>query len=196
MSKFFQLYITYSKFIFKFWVTQITMSAFGLFVSLATIATNPEENNTYGLVVASAVFAIGFLSFLLYDMMFMHGLNHSVGVVKRGFVPNKLEGLKIALLAYAPTILIITLAIVFFLLDISAGYAVIKVVLVIIIHGTYNGFWWLLSNHVYDPLIAILTLVPGITACTLGYYLGLRDMPIRKLLGIPIKPPKAPKNKK
>ena len=188
MRAFFSQYITYSKYIFKFWVTQIAMSAFGLLVSLATIST--EAN---WMVIISSLFAIGFLCFLLYDMMFMYGLKHSVN--KQDFVPNKLEGLKIAFLSYLPTAFLVFLAVLFYIFGLHSVYSIIKIVLIVIINGTYNGFWWLLSGVVYDPLIAIFTLLPGTVACTLGYYLGLRDLPIRKLLGIPVNPPKHGKNK-
>lgn len=197
MKNFFSLYVTYSKYIFKFWVTQISMSAFGLLVSMASIATISNPTDSKWMVICSAVFAIGFLSFLLYDMMFMRGLNDSPLLKKydNNEKPNIWLGLKIALLSYAPTILITLIAIIFYIIDIKPVYIVSKSILLFVIHGTYNGFFWLLSDTIPEVMILILSLFPAIISCTLGYYLGLKDLPIRKILGIPIKPPKPPKNK-
>jgi len=177
-------YITYSKYIYKFVVTQITMSVFGLIVSLATSMTyNPT------VMKIGIMFSVGFFVFLLYDTMYIHGLDDSVKRTKEGQKTNKLEGLKIALLSYAPTILIVLLFEFFFIFGLGDANAIITIILMII-HGTYSGFWFLISNEIYKPLIPVLTLLPGIIACTLGYYLGLKELPIRKILGIPIKPPK------
>jgi len=190
LKKFFGLYITHSKYIFKFWVTQVTMSAFGLFIGFPSIAT--EKN---WLIVISSIFAIAFLVFLLYDMMFMYGLSESVRVYKDGRTPDKLKGLKIAMLSYAPTILIITLYIISILFNLQIVFIITQSIMHFVIHGTYFLFFYILADSIPLTLIAIITLIPGIAACTLGYYLGEKDLPIRKLLGIPVKPPKPPKNK-
>jgi len=184
LKSFFGLYITYSKYIFKFWVTQITMSAFGLFVSMAAIASQ-----SIPFIIGSAIFAIAFFCFLLYDMMFFYGLKKSVRYDERIYFLRKNDGLKIALISYAPTVLIALLTVLFYIFQAAVPYAIAKGI-IIIIHGTYNSTWYLLADIMAEPLIAILILIPGIMSCTLGYYLGLKDMPIRKLLGIPVKPPK------
>lgn len=183
-------YITYSKYIFKFIVTQVTMSVFGLLISVASFVT---YNMT--VIIIGMLFAIGFFMFLLYDTFFMKGLDDSVKRTSEGQKKDKLEGMKIALLSYAPIIIIVVLYVLFFFIGLGDVNAIITIILSLI-HGTYVGLWYILKDiHVYDPLIPILTLIPGIAACTLGYYLGLRELPIRKILGIPIKPPKTPKNK-
>ena len=189
MKKFFEQYITYSKYIFKFWVNQITMSIFGLIVSLAAAATN---NNW--LVIGAVLFSVGFFSFLLYDMMFFKGLEDSVRN-RDSFQPNKWEGLKIGLLSYAPTLLIGLLAIILFVCGTANAYNIIKFIIFFVISGSYNGVLWLLTDYLSDPIIIALSFIPALVATTLGYYLGLKDRPIRKILGIPVKPPKPPKQK-
>jgi hypothetical protein len=189
MKKFFEQYITYSKYIFKFWVNQISMSVFGIIVSLAATI-----NGNSLVVIGSILFSVGFLCFLLYDMMFMKGLEDSVRN-RDAFQPNKWEGLKIGLLSYAPTLLIGLIAIILFACNAATVYTIFKLILIFGVSGTYNGFFWLMTPYISEPIIIILTFVPALAATTLGYYLGLKDKPIRKILGIPVKPPKPPKQK-
>jgi len=193
MKKFFNLYVKYSKYIFKFWVNQVTMSVFGVILSLAAIATG----NT-GLVIGSIVFSIGFFVFLQYDIMFTKGFEDSVRN-HDAFQPNKWEGLIIGLLAYAPTLLFAVIAMVAYFCNAAVFFSIIKFVYIFLLHGSYNGFFWLLAEHLTDPVLFILSFAPILTATTLGYYLGLKDMPIRKILGIPVnqrKPDDQKKNKK
>ena len=42
----------------------------------------------------------------------------------------------------------------------------------------YNGIIQLYSP--YNPLIFLVVVIPALAACTLGYYLGIKD---RRLLG-------------
>lgn len=190
MKKFFQLYITYSKYIFKFLTTQVSMGVMGIIVGLSAIVMK----STAFTVIAS-VFTIGFLLFLIYDFMFMHGLNDSVRYESGNAERDKWEGLKVALLSYAPTILVVLLTIIFVLCKIEIGYTITNTILLFLL-GSYFGLFDLLSENMNPQVLQVLCLLPAIIACTLGYYLGLKDKPIRKLLGIPIKPPKPPKNKK
>lgn len=188
MKKFFNLYVTYSKYVFKFWVNQVSMSIFGVIVSLAAVATG----NT-AVVIGSMVFSIGFFVFLQYDMMFMKGLEDSVRN-RESFQPNQLEGLKIGLLSYAPTFLFALILIIVYFCGFEA-YAIFKFIFIFFFHGSYNGTFWLLGNMIPDPIVIVLTFIPGLAATTLGYFLGLRDKPFRSFFGIPVKPTKPNKQK-
>jgi hypothetical protein len=164
------------------------MSVFGVFIGIAAAVTN----NTL-VLIGSMVFSIGFLVFLQYDIMFMKGLQDSVRN-RDGFRPNKLEGLKLGLLSYAPTLLFALISIIVYFCAFDA-FAIFKFVFTFLLHGSYNGTFYLLSDFISDPVLIGLTFVPVLAATTLGYILGLKDKPLRTFFGIPVKPPK-PENQK
>lgn len=190
MKKFFNLYITYSKYVFKFWVNQVTMSVFGVILSAAALETESDI-----LQIGAMLFSIGFLVFLQYDMMFIKGFEDSVRN-RESFKPNKWEGLKIGLLSYAPTMLFALLIIIMYLCGAAGAYSILKLIYTFLLHGSYNVFLWYFADVLPDPVLILLTFVPVLVATTLGYYLGLKDMPIRKIFGIPVSPTKPADQKK
>lgn len=191
MKKFFQLYITHSRYIFKFWTTQVSMGVFGLIIFLAAMVSG----NTV-MKVGGAIFSIGFFLFLLYDIFFQYGLKNSVKFAA-GEKVDRWEGLKISLLSYAPTLLVFILSVVFVILKVEIGYAITNGILFFLL-GSYNCVWDLISSGFshYQLVFQGLCFLPAIIACTLGYQLGIREKPLRKIVGIPIPAPKMPKNKK
>jgi len=190
LKDFFKLYITHSNYIFKFWTTQVSMSVFGIIVSFATFASGSVT-----LRIIGAVFSIAFFIFLMYDMMFNYGFLNSVKYAKDKDTVNPWEGLKIAALSYAPTMLFTLIYIILDLIDLDNAAGIIKIIL-FFLFGSYDGILLFINNNEYlNMIIPILLLIPGLAACTLGFQLGIRDKPIRKMLGINISPPKAPKNK-
>lgn len=185
IKRFFGQYITYSKYIFKFWVTQISLSAFGLITVFATVALGGNAA-----VLGATILSISFFSFLLYDFMYFYGLQVSINPDNRVTFFKNNKGFTVLLLSYLPTFVIISFVITFYFIDSGgSGYVISKAILTLT-NGMYNGVWYLLSEYISEPVISVLILLPATLACSLGYYLGSRDLPIRKILGIPIKPPK------
>lgn len=181
LKKLFKPYVDYSAYIFKFWVNQITMSALGLLVCAAVYLTE-------GALIAQiclALFPVGFMCFLVYDYMFQFGHKHSVSIEAGHMEFDKLFGLKIYALAYAPSMLLIVLTAIFSLLNVPNAPAITTILYYLL--NAYNfGFFWILSALPTWVNMLIFAL-PPMVACMLGYYLGCKDKPISAMLGIKIK---------
>lgn len=181
IKKLFKPYVEYSSYIFKFWVNQITMSALGLLVSCAISLTD----GILPVQIIMALFPVGFMCFLIYDYMFQFGHKHSVSIEAVHMRLNKIFGLKIFGLSYAPTLLLIVLTAIFSILGVPDVPAITSVVYYIL--NAYNlGFFWLLSG-IPAYITMIIMMLPTMIACTLGYFLGATDRPISSMLGINIK---------
>lgn len=181
LKKLFQPYVDYSAYIFKFWVNQITMSAMGLLVCAAVFLTE-------GVLIAQiclALFPVGFMFFLIYDYMFQFGHKHSVSIEAGHMEFDKLFGLKIYALAYSPTLLLILLTVIFSIFGVPNAPAITSTIYYLL--NAFNlGFFWILDSvPVYVNMI--IFALPPMIACTLGYYLGCKDKPISKMLGIKVK---------
>lgn len=184
LKRLFQPYVDYSAYIFKFWVNQITMSAMGLLVCVAVSLTE-------GVLIAQiclALFPVGFMFFLIYDYMFQFGHKHSVSIEAGHMEFDKLFGLKIYALAYAPTLLLILLTAIFSIFGVPNAPAITSTIYYLL--NAYNlGFFWVFGSiPVYVNMI--IFALPPMIACTLGYYLGCKDKPISRMLGIKVKNPK------
>ncbi len=181
IKKLFKPYVEYSAYIFKFWVNQITMSALGLLVSCAISLTE----GILALQIIMALFPVGFMCFLVYDYMFQFGHKHSVSIEAGHMSFDKLFGLKIFALAYAPTLLLIILTAIFSIFGVANAPAITSVIYYLL--NAYNlGFFWLLDG-IPAYVTMLIMMLPTMIACTLGYYLGAIDKPILRMLGINIK---------
>jgi len=175
-------YNTYSAHIFKFWVNQITMSALGLLVAFAV-------NLTDGIILLQIVlasFPIGFMCFLVYDYMFQFGQKDSVSIQAGRIDFDKLFGLKIYAYAYAPTFLFILLTLIFTVCGV-ADVPAITAVLYYLLNAYNLGFFWIIGSALPQYVTMLIMMIPVGVATFLGYYLGAKDKPILKMLGINIK---------
>ena len=185
MKKFFS---ENSKVITKFIGNQVVMSLLGIMVGLAILA---GEGDTKGkmsvLALVGGLFCVFFLCFLHYDNMFFAGEKDGIRARSVGKKPNVFKGLLITLVSYSPTILC---AIITIILDLCASDDATGISLFCFyaLQGSYLSFYSII-NSIGRIGYVLVTLLPTIVFCTLGYALGAIDKPIRQLLGFKIKPP-------
>ncbi len=191
ISKIISPYLTYSAHIFKFIVNQVTMSALGLIVFVAYLAVRdiPVLNIIIGL------FPAGFFWFLIYDAMFEFGHKDSVSIEAGKIKFDKMFGAKIFFFSYLPSLILILINIIISLFGANAN-GVTAIAYYIL--NAFNFGLVSLMNEIFKStcITMVILCIPPLVFCTLGYYLGARDMPIRKILGIPIKNPEANSKRK
>lgn len=170
----------------KFWLNQIALSILGIMVCLPM-----PSFGTAALIIASLFSAIFFIS-LLYDNAWDEGFKDS-NRVSNGRLPLRpFHGAKIAVFAYAPSILFWVLWAVPTLLNcigvetLNAFGVVGKTLVLFFCNGTYLGLVYTTLNYideVYLLLIALVCFIPAIISYGLGYRLGLADKQIKTLFG-------------
>lgn len=185
ISKIFSPYLIYSSHIFKFMVNQVTMSALGLIVFVGYILTKDVPL----LQAIIALFPPCFFCFLLYDAMFEFGHKDSVSIASNKIKFDKLFGAKIFFFSYLPSLIIIVINIIFALAPIDPSVTGITLIIYYILNASNLGIISLTSSFLHVCITMVLMCFPPLISCTLGYYLGATDLPIRKILGIPIKNP-------
>lgn len=201
--------------IIKFLLTHIVMSLLGIMVGLAVLTIENNNSGFSTIAIIASVFTIGFMCFMHYDDSFFCGVKEGIKCRADGNKPDLFKGLKIALIAMLPIILL--------------GIAIVIIDIIHIINGdlpfVYRGgeyeipsglsvttfiFYFLQGSFL--PLYAlqqyigiigyvIVSLVLPLIASTLGYYIGAQDKTIRGMMGMNVKPPfdgpleRKPKNK-
>ena len=169
-----------SKLIIDFWVNQVVWSVVGLMVSWPmSIMLNKDPNYSLYMGLAAA-FTAGIFWFRIYDILNQHGLKYAIrkSSGEGSQIPSDSFGLKIGLLSYAPTILLILIFVVFSLIKLENGQAIMAAVIYMVpIHSMYNAGWLALSG--FDEIVLViytlLTILPIPFFAWLGYYLGVRD---------------------
>lgn len=171
-----------SKLIIDFWVNQVVWSVVGLMVSWPmSIMLNKDPNYSLYMGLAAA-FTAGIFWFRIYDILNQHGLKYAIRKSRSSGegsqIPSDSFGLKIGLLSYAPTILLVLIFVVFSLIKLENGQAIMAAVIYMIpIHSMYNAGWLALSG--FDEIVLViytlLTIIPIPFFAWLGFYLGVRD---------------------
>ena len=189
MEKIKSFWEEHSSRIIRFWTNQIVMSVLGISVGLALIALD-----ILPVTIIGAIFCIGILCFLQYDMFFMYGeawFCKPTDVVR----PPKSTGLLIALVGYLPTILLCVLGFVLQICGANDPSAICKLIYYAI-HGSYMTLHSILTTTVLDTSFAmqcvgwvccLLYTLPVIIFSALGFVLGMKDKPLRSFFGIKAK---------
>lgn len=190
MNKLKQFWENYASLVIRFWTNQIVMSVLGISVGLALIALD-----ILPVTIIGAVFCIGILCFLQYDMLFMFGENIFCKP-KDAVRPSVWTGLKIALFGYLPTILLSLIGLVLQLCHADDGSTVVKLIYYAI-HGSYMLLHSLLTQTVLNAsslfsqcmgwVCCLFYMIPVLVFSTLGYRLGSVDKPLRSFFGIKAK---------
>lgn len=178
-----------SSLIFKFMVTHLVMSVLGIMVGLAILTLEDGSNGISSIAFIASVFTIGLMCFMHYDDSFFFAVKEGIKMRGEGGTPDTLKGLKIALIGYAPTILIglVAIAVVLFTPE-GKDATPIPLLLFYFCQGSFLCLYKLID---YIGIIGyiLVTLVPAIIASTIGYAIGSKDKTLRGMFGMNVKPP-------
>lgn len=175
--------------IFKMMVNQLGMMMFGMVLSMATYSDDR-------LHIATSVFAVGFYMVLLYMMCWEYGQKERVKVDHGRLPYMPLKGLYMSLCANVVNILLAILTIVGFvfitdmankqplwayrLYDSARFFALMIQAMFIGLVNLHRS----MNNGDINPLVFVLIILPALSASTLGYFLGLKDVRLLGLLGL------------
>lgn len=174
----------------KMTLNQFGATFMGLMVSLGLTTVD----NRIIILLASTLCAL-FFFYLQYSVMWELGARDIIRVDGGRAPYQPLNGLKMALVANIPNIILAILIIIghiFGSADGAYGYEwagsmyVVAKGIAVAWEAMYNGFVQLYSPH--NPIVFVLMLIPNFVAATLGYYLGLKNFRIFGLFGIRPKP--------
>ncbi|OGO90643.1 MAG: hypothetical protein A2Y17_02830 [Clostridiales bacterium GWF2_38_85] len=173
----------------KFWINQFTMSLFGLFLTIpmSVFAKKNSLGNT-PVLIASIVAAFLFI-FIMHDLFWQAGAKNAIKQKGKGSRIDRKHGLKTALVAYSPTIIITLISVIMFLINVNSSSewagnvnSVLIFILNFIFSGMYFGIFNLyFSNQPYYMLIftAITIIIPAIS-----YYMGTKETKLHSLVGL------------
>ncbi len=182
MKNFVAFFKNNSKLITDAWVNQVVWSVVGLMISWPlSIMLDKDPNYSLYMAIAAA-FTAGIFWFRIYDILNQYGLKFSIrkskSVSEELCVPSDSFGLKIGLFAYAPTVLLIVIFVIFSIIGFETGRGIMAAIIYIIpIHSMYNAGWLALSglDEIFRVIYTVLTVLPIPFFAWLGYYLGVRD---------------------
>ena len=167
--------------IFKMMVNQLGMTMFGLMLSLAT-----AQNDTLFLI--TSIFSVLFYMFLLYTMTWEDGFKEKVRIDSKRVKYSPLKGLWMSLCANIINFILAAVILIGYLCvtDMAAKspewaynmYGVGKYIATVV-EAMYAGLIGIYMPN--NPLAYLLIIFPAVAVCTLGYYLGVKEV---KLFGM------------
>ena len=173
----------------KFLINQITMSIFGLFLTIPMMFLS--ENKSLGdiPIIISSIVAFLVFMFIIHDLFWQLGAKDGIKLRSRNIIPEKTLGLKLVLVAYSPTILLVIITNIMYLLSINfsqewAGniYGVVLVIVNFIFHGMYFGIYNL--YFVTQPYFMFIFVVITVLLPSLSYILGIKEKKFRAFFGL------------
>ena len=166
-----------SKTITKLWLYQFAAAFMGIILSFVS----SNLSNVFTLVLSAV--AILFYLFLSYSVMWEAGATEKIRIDGGRADYKPLKGLVISLFANIPNFLLALLIIIGFIfgnkngpfamqwggnLLVGAKFAAL------IWESMYNGIVMLYSPN--NPIIFVLMILPSLAVCSIGYFLGLRNI--------------------
>ncbi|MDD4124322.1 MAG: hypothetical protein PHW77_01155 [Eubacteriales bacterium] len=170
----------------KFWINQFASSLLGIMITWP-VRIYAEKHPSLGSVpeLAALLFCGGFFCFLIYDIMYEAGSKDCVRINHQNVVYDPFKALKLIMFSYIPTIFFTVLGVIFFVFGFGDGFAVISLIMNIVIHAMYVGFFFMLPVNINILAFPISILITVIFGC-LAYYLGVRDKTLRGVFGIKV----------
>ncbi len=182
MKKFITFFKENGSIVWKFILYQIVWSVMGIMVSWPVSIIFSEHENKSLFLALACCFTAGIFCFQVYDMTNQIGLKYSIRKNNPAYtsesIPNNFYGLKIALLAYIPTMLLVLLYVAFYMFGgLDAKNVMIAILYMLPVHSVYSSGFLAIpeSAEVFRVLYTVLSLVPAIFFTWLGYFLGLKD---------------------
>lgn len=190
-----------SKLITKFMMTHLVMSILGIMVGLAVLTLEDGDGGFSVIAIIAGMFTVGFLCFMHYDDAFFAGVKDGIKHRAEGTKPDIMKGLKISLIGYLPVI-IIGLIVILVIVATPEGedQTVVPVLLFYACQGSFLSLYKII-DYIGISGFVVVTLLPSLIACFLGYAIGSKDKTLRGLIGLNVKPPfdgpleRKPKNK-
>ena len=173
----------------KFLVNLITMSFFGIFITVpVTILVKRNEQSDLFIALTS-VFAFILFAIVIHDAYWQIGAKNAIKQKpNKGYV-DSLIGLKCVLAAYSPVILITIAIFVLKLINQMTGSEIVGAVygyLVIGLHFIFHGMYWGLFNVLFQQNVFSLIFFVALTIFfpSFSYYLGTKEKKLRSFFGL------------
>ena len=182
----------------KLYINQIGISIFSLFMSFAVESVSVEEDLKLTLNVILSSFSILFFFFLLYTAAWDMGAKDKIRVESGRMPYDKHKGMKLSLFANVPNFVLSAVCILFLCIDLAASGDVWKTAFYIfnvllrfttvmyngILQGIFQGV--LNVNEIlyllYQSVGFFLAPLFAVAVTQFGYYMGVKDRRIMKLL--------------
>lgn len=163
----------------------IVLSIFGTMMYMATL------NSGKALTFIGTAIMFCCYCYLMYEPLWNLGGKDGVANPKRGF---PLKGLSIAAIAFSPALICLIICLFIAPTDIQIDGVTVGYnwtwPLFQIAKLLFGGIYYSLANFFFEKqwsaqvLFLLITNLPGIIACTLGYCLGHRGISIKASLGL------------
>ena len=189
MKAYFETLKNNTNLIKKFIINLITMSFFGIFITVPVTVLVKKNEQSELLIALTSLFAFVLFLVIVHDAFWQIGAKNAIKQKPaQGFVDSFL-GLKCVIAAYSPVILI-TLAI--FILKIINQMTANEIIgaiygyLVIGLHFIFHGMYWGMFNVLFKQNVLSLILFLALTIIfpSISYYLGTKEKKLRSFIGL------------
>lgn len=161
----------------RIFVDQLAIAVFACSVALGVAAVSEA------LTIASSVFSVFFLLFMVAGLTFKQGVADKEKTDLGRFKRNDLTGLYMGLIASVPNILLAIAYAVLCLFPALQNYAGVVCLIMKLIHGEYLGLLTIkvggtmLSSF---PICYFIMVIPTMLAAFLGYFFAVRGIIVPK----------------
>ena len=189
MKKYIETLKNNTELIKKFIINLITMSLFGIFLTVPVTVLVRRNGLSDMLIALTSLFAFLLFAFVVHDAYWQIGARNAIRERSRQGKADSLLGLKCVLGAYSPVILITLLIYIVKIINITTNNEVFGAIygyLVIGLHFIFHGMYWGLFNILFqqNDLSLILFLALTIAFPSLSYYLGTKEIKFRSFFGL------------
>ena len=169
-------------------LNQFGMMIFGLVLSFATAGVGNSESNKLLLLVS--IFATGFYMVLIYAMMWEQGARDIIRVESGRMKLDKLYGMKVAVCANIPNLILATLVFVGFIFghlgdsQAAANLYGVSYTVSSFVQATYLGIIKAVfapfdisqtSTLLFRSLVYFFTVIPSVLTSAVAYILGCKN---------------------
>ena len=173
----------------KFIVNLITMSIFGIFLTIPVGAIIKQNDLSPMLSSLASLFALFFFVFVTHDAFWQVGAKNSIREKTRFGKADRWVGFKCIIAAYSPvillTIIIIALRIANQVTQIQV-FAQIYGTMVFFVNILFQGMYLGAFNTIFNQNVYFFFLFHVITVAlpSLSYYFGTKEIKVRSFIGL------------
>lgn len=173
----------------KFIVNLITMSLFGIFITVpvTVLVKNNEQSEVF--IALTSLFAFILFLVIMHDAFWQIGAKNSIKQKASQGYADSFLGLKCVLAAYSPVILITSAIFILSVINQTTGNEIVGAIylyLVLGLHFLFHGMYWGMFNILFQQnvLSLVLFLILTILFPSLSYYLGTKEKKFRSFFGL------------